>query len=154
MTSSNATGMSTSLAPSRGWMVRRRIVVPNYGFEVYGEGSLWVVDGDHGEMNGDQPLGNLDKVDPATGRVLDSFPHVVGGFPAVGFGSVWLCTIRDNLDVVTRFDIATHHVTRIKMKTRSSRDPEPESIAIAHEFSNIRLSHPRPKQGRAHDRGR
>jgi outer membrane protein assembly factor BamB len=109
-------GERPSIQPARtvdGLQVARTIPIPHAGSILYAEGSVWVVDENHRELNVDQaPAGELYQIDPETGDVLDRIPEGVGGWPSAGGGAIWLCTAAGDLNVLTRVDLATHEVTR------------------------------------------
>jgi hypothetical protein len=102
--------------PDGGLRVVRTVQVPGPGAVFAGDGSLWVVDMAGGDLTADgtAPAGDLYELDPESGRILDRIPGAVGGWPAVGGGAVWLSTAAGGLNVLTRVDLATHEVTRIK----------------------------------------
>lgn len=114
----NTVDQRSALQPANeegGWRVTRTIAVPGSGVIAYADGSLWVGDDRHGTLTPDgmAPAGILYQVDPASGRVLDRVPGVVGGWTSVGGGYLWACTLAQDLNVLTRVDLRSHQVTQL-----------------------------------------
>jgi hypothetical protein len=117
-------------SPIKGWRVVRTSEVPGSGSAIVGDGSLWVVNMAAHRLteDGKAPAGDLYRLDPESGDVLDRIPGGVGGWPAVGGGAVWLSTAAGDLNVLTRVDLVTHEVSRTK--TTHPRTL-PHAVAVA-----------------------
>ncbi|HEX5088865.1 MAG TPA: hypothetical protein VFV89_13730 [Nocardioides sp.] len=104
------------VGPAEGWRVVRAVEVPGSGSAIVGDGSLWVVNMAAHRLtdDGSAPAGDLYQLDPESGDIVARIPEGVGGWPAVGGGAVWLMTAAGDLNVLSRVDLATHEVTRIK----------------------------------------
>ena len=82
------------------------IPVPNDGPVALGLGSVWVEDDEGGVASAS--AGQLYRVDPQTGAVTDTIPHVQGGAATVLDGAVWVASF--DSDRLYRVDPATHAV--------------------------------------------
>jgi streptogramin lyase len=118
------------VGPVGEWRVLRTVPVPGSGTVVLAEDSLWVVDTKGGELtaDGSAPAGNLYRLDPTSGRIVDRIPGAVGGWPAIGAGGLWLSTAAGDLDVLTRVDLTTFRVSRVHV---SGPGELPHGVAYA-----------------------
>jgi hypothetical protein len=106
-----------------------RLPIPGMGPVAFADGSVWVVDGADGEVANGQPVGQTYRIDPTDGHTILTIKGAVGGCGVVGLGAVWLCTLADDLDVITRIDTSTNKIT--KVASGLGPGSEPEAIGIS-----------------------
>lgn len=110
-----------------GMSTTRRVPVPHVGPLAFGAGAVWVVDeGDKSVVDG-EPTGELLKLDPDTGAVLDRIPHAVGAYPVVDADTLWLSTQR-TVDKLTRVDLLTGQIRRTTTSAVTTT-PGPAQVA-------------------------
>jgi streptogramin lyase len=102
------------------------VSVPGEGVALYGDHSLWVTAVEGANAGGNVSTGTLDQIDPGSGEVLDRIPGVIGGWPSVGAGAIWLSSVGP--EVLTRIDLANHAVTRIAIH-HPKQHPQGSAVA-------------------------
>ena len=110
------------------WVVRRPVAAAGMGTAIFADGALWVVNRKDGGFTGDQPNGEIYRIDPTSGKTTATVEHARGGFPAVGLGAIWLVNAEFG-ETVTRVDLKTR--TADRFRTSTTEDPVPEAIAVA-----------------------
>jgi len=117
----------SSVGTLDGWRLARTIHVPEHGHMVYADGALWVVSRPLGEFG--RLTGATYQIDPASGRVLRRFHKVTGAWPAVGSGALWFNTATVEPGLVTRLDLDSYAVERIRSGT--GRRSAPMALFVA-----------------------
>lgn len=118
--------LSTAPGESPGPLsVVREVDVPASGFVVFARGSVWAVARSFDELDREStkpPPGAMYEIDEASGKILHKIGHAVGGFPAVGEGAIWLCTLWGQQ--LTRVDLETRAVERFRSSNMAEYEPE------------------------------
>jgi DNA-binding beta-propeller fold protein YncE len=121
------------VGPIDGWRLEHTWTVPGSGVVLQAADSLWAVDTADGELTSDgtSPAGATYQIDPQTGQVLDVLQGAVGGWPSVGAGALWLSTAAGGLDVLTKVDLVSHELTRVRT-SRPRQLPHGAVVAGGH----------------------
>jgi len=110
------------------WSQGQTIEAAGDGHIVFADGHVWAVNRKDGGFTGNTPNGEIYRIDPQTGVIVDTVEHARGGFPAVGLGAIWYVNAEHG-QTVTRVDLGS--LTADRFPTSTTEDPVPEAVVVA-----------------------